>query len=162
MFFFFFCDSNWAFRKATYIPLLYKIRSKHSLKIFFEKRIFEKNFFFEMKFLFGWLWPGLLKKLPMYLSHRRSGSNMVLSFWVIVTGPLKRMATYLFHRGSSPNIIRKKKNFEKMKFWKFWNEVSFWVIVIGPLKRLPTYLSHKGSGPNVVRKKFWNMIFFFF
>ena len=116
--FFFFSDSNRAFRKTTYIPLSYKIRSKHSSKIFFEKRIFEKNFFFEMKFLFGRLWPGLSKKLPMYLSHRRSGSNMVLSFWVIVTGPLKRLATYLFHRGSIPNIIRKKK---KKKFWK--NEI---------------------------------------
>ena len=118
--FFFFSDSNWAFRKATYIPLLYKIRSKRSLKIFFEKRIFEKIFFFEMKFLFGWLWPGLLKKLPMYLSHRRSGSNMVLSFWVIVTGPLKRLATYIFHRGSSPNIIRKKKK-KVLKKWNFEN-----------------------------------------
>ena len=122
-------------------------------------------------------------------------------FLVILTGPLERLPTYLSHTRSGPNVVRKfflKKEFLKKisflkwsfflgdcdrafqksylctsliedqvrtwfekKFWKnllFWNKVSFWVIVTEPLKSLATYLFHRGSSPNIIRKKkkkFW-------
>ena len=146
-------------------------------KFFLKKEFLKKISFLKWSFFLGdcdrafqksYLCTSLIEDQVRTWFEKKFWKNLLfwnkVSFWVIVTEPLKSLATYLFHRGSSPNIIRKKKkkSFEKMKFWKFWNEASFWVIVIGPLKRLPTYLSHRGSGPNVVRKKFWNMIFFFF
>ena len=99
---FFLGDCDQAFEKGAYVPLSYKIKSRrNSKKKSFEKWSFEKSFF-EMKFF--------------------------LFFWVIMTRPLKRLPMYLSHRGSGPNIVQKKKKnwnfFWKMNFLKW---VSFFL-----------------------------------
>ena len=136
--FFFFSDSNWAFRKATYIPLLYKIRSKRSLKIFLKKEFLKKFSFLKWSFFLGdcdrafwkiYLCTSLIEDQVRTWFKKKFWKNLLfwnkVSFWVIVTEPLKSLATYLFHRGSSPNIIRKKKK-KVLKKWNFENfEMKF-------------------------------------